>query len=424
MKSVILRSAVLWMVLVTALAGAVSAAAAYPETSYTLQGRRLVSWHGPERSVDFRDDPALARVNAISDYAFARTDVEEVALPDRLMIVPVGAFEGCVQLRRVRLGENTRFIREASFAGCKSLQTIDFSRRLLYIGPFAFDGSGLTSVDLTDTEVLEYGMDAFARCASLGSVSLSETAPLEVGENLFRDCPRLAGFTLPKAWSTVSAGMFAGCTGLTDVILEGDLTAIADSAFTGCTALRALDLGDRLQTIGADAFAGCTSLRLLYFPASLRSIADGAFSGCSSLEMVFLGDGLKSVGDNAFGGCTALRHISLGAEEPPAVWGDSFTGVYEPDVLLSVPSQTEDAYWSEPQWSRFNINPLSGIDADFPYTDGDSNAPAVLFSLDGRRVTLPAYVKAEEAVTLTGYAPAGFYILCRPGMRPAKVIIR
>lgn len=424
MKPVIFRTTVLWLALVAALAAAVPAFGAYPETSYTLQGRRLVSWHGPERSVDFRDDPALARVNAIADYAFARTDVEEVSLPDRLMIVPVGAFEGCVQLQRVRLGENTRFIREAAFAGCKSLQTIDFPRRLLYIGPFAFDGSGLTSVDLTDTEVLEYGADAFARCASLASALLAETTPLEVGENLFRDCLRLTDFTLPRAWTEISTGMFAGCTRLADVTLEGDLTAIADSAFTGCTALRSLDLGDRLQRIGADAFAGCSSLRLIYFPESLRSISDGAFAGCTSLEMIFLGDGLKSVGDNAFGGCTALRHISLGAEVPPSVWGDSFSGVYEPDVLLSVPSETEDAYWSEPQWSRFNINPLSGIDADFPYTEDGSNAPAVLFSLDGRRVALPAYVKAEEAVTLTGYAPAGFYILCRPGMRPTKVIIR
>ncbi len=218
--------------------------------------------------------------------------------------------------------------------------------------------------------------------------------------------------------------MFAGCTSLAEVTLEGDLRTVADSAFTGCSALRALDFGERLEAIGADAFEGCSSLRLLYLPESLRSIADGAFAGCSSLEMLFLGDRLEKVGDRAFADCTSLRHISLGTEEPPITWGDSFAGVYEPDVLLSVPSQAEDTYWGSRQWSRFNINPLSAIDADFPYTDSDSGAPAVLFSLEGHRLSLPAHVKAEEAATLTGYAPAGFYILCRPGMRPVKIIIR
>lgn len=424
MKSVYYRFTA-WMILLAAsMAGAAGAYAAYPESSYTLQGRRLVSWHGPERSVDFRDDPALARVNSIADYAFAQTDIEEVALPDRLMTVPAGAFEGCVHLRRVRLGDNTRFIREAAFAGCKSLENIDFPRKLLYIGPFAFDGSGLTTLDLADTEVLEYGDDAFARCTALTSVTLSDTRPLELGANLFRDCTRLPQFTLPQAWTATAASMFAGCTSLAEVTLEGDLRTVADSAFTGCSALRALDFGERLEAIGADAFEGCSSLRLLYLPESLRSIADGAFAGCSSLEMLFLGDRLEKVGDRAFADCTSLRHISLGTEEPPITWGDSFAGVYEPDVLLSVPSQAEDTYWGSQQWSRFNINPLSAIDADFPYTDSDSGAPAVLFSLEGHRLSLPAHVKAEEAATLTGYAPAGFYILCRPGMRPVKIIIR
>ena len=407
-----------------ALLCAHTAAAAYPETSYTLQGRKLVAWHGPERSVDLRDDPALARVNAIADYAFAQTDVEEVALPDRLMIVPTGAFEGCVHLQRVRLGANTRFIREAAFAGCKSLETIDFPKRLLYIGPFAFDGAGLTAVDLADTEVLEYGMDAFARCPALRTAVLAETVPLELGENLFRDCTALTEFTLPQAWTEVSHAMFAGCRRLAAVTLDGDLKAIADSAFTGCEALRSLSLGENLVSIGADAFAGCSGLRLVYFPESLHSVGDDAFAGCTSLEMLFFGDRVRQIGNNAFAGCTALRHISLGAEEPPALWGYAFSDVYEPEVMLSVPSQAEDSYRGEPQWGRFNINPLSAIDSDFIYTDTDSNAPAVLFSLDGRRLTLPPYVKAEEAVTLTGYAPAGFYILCRPGMLPTKVIIR
>lgn len=140
--------------------------------------------------------------------------------------------------------------------------------------------------------------------------------------------------------------------------------------------------------------------------------------------MLFFGERLEKLGDRAFADCTSLRHIALGAEEPPITWGDSFAGVYEPDVLLSVPSQAEDTYWGSQQWSRFNINPLSAIDSDFPYTGSDSGAPAVLFSLEGRRLSLPAHVKAEEAATLTGYAPAGFYILCLPGMRPVKIIIR
>lgn len=422
MKAIYRRLFAAMLLVAVAMAAGQDMAASYPETSYVLDGRRLVRWTGPERRVDFRDDAVLARVSAVADYAFAGTAVEEVLLPDRLMIVPVGMFEGCVGLEKVRLGRGTRFIREAAFAGCKSLTSLDFPQGLLYIGPFAFDGSGLESADLSGTEVLEYGEDAFARCVRLRSVELGATEPLEVGRNLFRGCRSLAEVSVPPSWQRVGAGMFAECPGLQRVDLEGDLKEIGDSAFTDCSGLRGVNFGRRIESIGRAAFAGCGSLRLLYMPENLEAVGDYGFAGCRSLEMVFFGPSVCRIGTDAFAGCDSLREITLGADEPPQVWEDAFGDVYEPDVLLRVPVLSESDYRVSRSWQQFNINPMGGMEdsAVYPANGGD----AILYSLEGRRVRVPGYVDPSEVATLTGYTSPGFYILVRPGQVPVKVVIR
>lgn len=392
----------------------------YPETSYRIEGKKLMEWTGPERVVDFSDDPALARITSIADFAFAGTGVEEVALPSGVRIVPIGAFEGCMSLSKVDLGPRTAFIREGAFAGCKSLNAISIPDGMLYIGPAAFEGSGLRSIDLSATSVFEYGDRAFADCPILKKVSLGETAPLNLGSDIFRGCTAIDSISVPAAWTQVPRGMFADATALRTAIIGGDVTAIADSAFTGCTSLRRLDIGASVTTIGEDAFAGDVSLRIVSFPETLRSIGDRAFADCSGLRRLFFGRSLSSIGANAFAGCHDLEQIDISAPVPPQSLFGSFAGVDRPYVALAVPGEAEDAYYSAPEWQEFNVQPLSLV-ADII---ADPKGRTVLYSLEGRRLEVPDATDAASPATLTGLVPPGFYILVRPGETPRKVLVR
>lgn len=399
---------------------AVCRAEIYPETSYKIQNRKLLSWEGPERVVDMAGDPTLARVTSIGDFAFSGTDVEEVTLPSGLRIIPIGCFENCLRLERVNLGQRVGFIREGAFARCKSLREIDIPDGLLYIGPAAFEESGIARIDLSATSCFEYGDRAFAACADLREILLAETQPINLGSDILRDCPALEAVTIPDAWHEVPAAMLAGSRKLRSAHIGGSVTHIADSAFTGCTALREVSFGVRLTSIGRDAFAGDESIRLLYFPEEVQTIGDGAFEGCTSLERIFMGRGIRDIGDAAFADCFRLQQIDLQATAPPANWPGSFTGMDRGAVTLAVPTEAESAYIRAAGWQQFNVQPLTGVDA--PVYPGHEHS--VLYSLDGRRVEIPMYLGDVSASSLGGFVPPGFYILCRPGMTPTKVIIR
>ncbi len=395
----------------------------YPESSYILKGRRLISWNGPERVVDMSDDPALSRVTSLAPYVFAGTGVEEVVLARGVRILPQGAFEGCISLEKVTVGDKLGFIREGAFSKCKSLDSVNLPDGLLYIGDYAFEESGLRTIDLAETSILEYGERAFAGCPLLKTVILGETAPIQLGKDIFRDCPSLEQVSIPEAWTEVPEGMFAYASALRSAHIGGGVTAVADSAFAECPKLAELSFGLGVKSIGADAFANDIALRTIFFPESLRSIGDGAFAGCSSLQRLFFGNGIRSIGNNAFAGCLSLNQIDISTSNPPDGWPGSFAGITLREVVLGVPDGTEDAYYAAPVWQEFNVQSLAAIE-DTPYNEDAYHGHGALYSLEGRRIDLPDDADAAQPATLSGYAPPGFYILCLPGAAPKKIIIR
>ena len=181
------------------------------------------------------------------------------------------------------------------------------------IGSRAFEQcSGLTSVDMSQTEIIRIEAQAFFVCAGLESVTFPSSLN-SIGEGAFV-ATNLTSVTFPPSLNSIEGGAFDGCTNLisadcsqtnltsieeatfhkctnlTSVTFPESLNSIEPAAFLG-TGLTSVDLSQtQLDTIGDVAFLDCSQLASVTFPPSLNSIATGAFTGSGLTSVVYLGD--------------------------------------------------------------------------------------------------------------------------------------
>lgn len=136
-------------------------------------------------------EPFPARVEVIGDYAFANCAQLTVELSTATAVksIGMGAFSGCTGITKFAPGEGSQLER---------------------IGAFAFEKSWLSSVDLSNTKVIDIDAGAFSGCVRLDSFTFS--AEIEnIGVNAFDGCAALAdsGITIPDGATIKWIGDFA-----------------------------------------------------------------------------------------------------------------------------------------------------------------------------------------------------------------------
>lgn len=81
-----------------------------------------------------------ATVLFLSDECFAYCDsIAEVHLPDSLLAIGYGSFEGCTALRGVYIPDSVTYIGDGAFYGCTALEAVCIPSSVNYIGSGAFD---------------------------------------------------------------------------------------------------------------------------------------------------------------------------------------------------------------------------------------------------------------------------------------------
>lgn len=229
------------------------------------------------------------------------------------------------------------------------------------IGHNAFDGCGLTNIELPST-LTSIGDSAFYFCFFIESVDIPSSVT-SIGKSAFCMCRSLVNVKLPSSLTSIEDFCFSSCYSLTSINLPPTITNIGDGAFDGCGSLTSIDLPTSVTSIGAYAFEWCESLTSISLPASITSIDDGAF-----------------------GYCSALKEIVCYAEVPPTT--DELLSEYD-GVTLYVPSSSIDAYkTSQYVWGKFSdIKPLDEYDAiDLPNAS-ICDTPNIICTFDGVRVS-------------------------------------
>ena len=106
-------------------------------------------------------------VTSLESYAFTKTSIESVKIPDTVTSFGSSLFYDCLNLKHVVLPEGLTQIYDSMFRGCESLQSIDIPDGVTRFGDYAFEGCiSLASIILPEG-VTYVGNYCFYECSNL-----------------------------------------------------------------------------------------------------------------------------------------------------------------------------------------------------------------------------------------------------------------
>ena len=192
--------------------------------------------------------------------------------------IPSELFLNCQRLKDVILSEAITSVGNRAFSSCSALKHLDFASSVRRVGEYAFSGTAALNQDLLFSGMLE-----------------------EIGENAF-DGSGITGVQIPGTIRFLSQAAFQNC-GLEWAEIGDGIRSIPYNCFFDCGDLRTVILPDSVEVIERDAFGWCGSLVLYRLPASLTTIGTGAFARDGSIKSIRLPERLTYIGDGAFDEC-------------------------------------------------------------------------------------------------------------------------
>ena len=187
----------------------------YHEYSYSGQGDEVMILHGKDEYIpetitlikvetEFgnelsRKSLGMKKVIGICQSAFYGKDISNIVIPNSIREIGSSAFRGCENLISITLPSNTFYteIERNTFMGCSSLKHIDIPNNIVKIGVSAFEGSGLTNIDLG------------------GSIKIIEGTA-------FQKCNGLTSITIPPNIESIKYTAFWNCDNLTTMIINNN----------------------------------------------------------------------------------------------------------------------------------------------------------------------------------------------------------
>lgn len=263
----------------------------------------------------------------IGSYAFQRTSLTSVNIPDNVETIEEYAFSNARQLQEVHLPDSLTSLGNYAFAECRSLRTVKIPTKLKTIPDYTFQN-----------------------CRSLQSVELHDSITA-FEDYSFNNCD-LREITLPKSTTWVGGNAFNGNTNLSKVTLNEGLIDIWAEAFYN-TAIDTLNCPSTLRNIYNGAFAGCGNLRQINLNEGLTRIEVYALANNKATEIV-LPSSLEYCAGAAFDGCDSLVTIEARSVMPPNTDnGCPLTSADLTKAVLYVPVWSLAEYQLATGWNQF-----------------------------------------------------------------------
>lgn len=306
-------------------------------------------------------------VTTLGGSAFSRSGLTAIDLSaTKVPTIQGGTFENAVSLTDVKLPSVVTEIQTRAFAG-SGLTTINLSDTALTIianGVFAnttnltnltvpktltainsqdgtttgsvnatFYGSGLTALDLSQTQISAIKLSTFNGATKLETVKLPSTVT-SIEQNAFKDTTALKTLTqeapAPSETPTPPAGRATGNK------LASTLTKIDNFAFQG-TGLESIDLSETKITgigstsLGNSAFQDAVNLSNVKLPNGLIAIPAASFAGTVKLTSIEIPNTVNRInaGNSQFKGAfqgSGLTSIDLSQTKVTGVTTDNTDG--------------------------------------------------------------------------------------------------
>ena len=261
------------------------------------------------------------------------TGLRKVSLGHRLEAIGRGAFDGCIRLETITVGQNPNYIvmdgllidkREKKLI--RSLNgaapVVSVANGIAVICKKAFEKTSVECVKLPGT-VMKTEEDAFFCTMKLREIRVDSTnahfSSID-GALYSRDRTLLIRYPQGKQSSSfflednvrkIARKAFSCAVNLTGITFAHNLKKIGSNAFEYCTGLERIVLPMSVEVIGDRAFQYCEGLSSVMLPQGIVWIGDCAFLECSALETVSIPRSVSGIGNMAFAGCRGLRHVLI-----------------------------------------------------------------------------------------------------------------
>ena len=318
---------------------------------YSKDGLRLLKVLGNPERVEVRDG-----VKVVCNDAFSRLDnLKEVVLPASVTelgnrafaechnlvkvtmpgveSIAAWCFHHCENLKEVALPFTLRGIWRSAFSGCKALEQIKIPRHLKTIDCYAFQDSGLKSLDIEINDGYKCYLDCrcFSDCKNLETVRLDRNV-LIAGNMAFAGCTALNTIEFRSrryiGGDKAVATMLVGCTAIEKIIVSKFIcNSYPDFNIQGYDAAGFETRNfNRLVTM-KDGLINEQRTRLTKIDKAIirRAIANKVFGEIYSEdgqrllkvlgnpEKVEVKDGVKAICEYSFFGLSNLREVTLPA---------------------------------------------------------------------------------------------------------------
>lgn len=198
------------------------------------------------------------------------TVLNNIVMPSTVVGIYNSVFEGCAALTNVKLNEGCTTLGNHVFKNCP-LAAVTFPKTLGSIGEWAFEGTKLETVDLSNTQITRLPKGCFYNCQQLSDVKLP-IALTDIGECAFYKSA-IASITFPSSLQKIDAWAFQ-FTQLTNVVIPTKTGHIGDGAFSDNANLNTVVVNGLECYLAVSAFAKCPALTDVYITSDKEPNAE------------------------------------------------------------------------------------------------------------------------------------------------------
>lgn len=210
---------------------------------YSIVDGRIVADQSYYRSGDITNAALPQGVVEIGQFAFARSVLKNISVPNSVENICYGAFYHCDNLAQMSLPESVMNVEPKAFS------------YTLWVDNFLKSGEGGSGDFLISGGVL------VAYRGNTAQVIIPDSVRVIAAE-AFMEHSEIESLTLPESLLVVGEGAFEGCSGLKNLTPGSNLQKIKDRAFADC-GLTQLELPASVTEIGLKAFDESVQLSFL-----------------------------------------------------------------------------------------------------------------------------------------------------------------
>ncbi len=211
----------------------------------------------------------------IGSSAFENSSIREFNIPDTVKYIQMYAFRDC-----------TKLLYEDYDVPEENRKTLHLPNSLVSLSSGAFQGSYCIHKVEFPEGLTKIPDSCFKGCSALGKQYDEEAYVFPdtittIGSSAFAN----TGFknVIIPANTTLGNAIFMG-SALKKVEFENGVTEVPNSMFKECDALENVKMVDSIESIGSEAFRACTKLPYVEIPQNVTEIGNDAFSYCYNLE--------------------------------------------------------------------------------------------------------------------------------------------